>query len=217
MRHTLTRYFTAKLGPILMKNSLNLLLISVPSEIIVPSLNLNLSCIFLVIFLFAICFIICHDFFISSLWEFIRSVKCCFSAHFKMIFNLFRYLLYVFSLATVLHFMYFLYNLFLVLMASFNPWVSHNSRVLYFMLIFCFGKCLLYTFSSTRLRRRLTGIKIHIMQIKRFQDRLIFIAEIPIPGKTITVLKRDHDCYYSNTEHTTRRCRSHPWWKSLRH
>ena len=88
--------FLAKLGPILVKNSLNLLLISVPSETIVPSLNLNLSCIFLFLFLFTIFFIICRVFFILSLWEFNRSVKCCFSAHFKMIFNLFRYLWYVF-------------------------------------------------------------------------------------------------------------------------
>ena len=64
--------FLARLGPIFVKNSLNLLPISVPSEIIVPSLNLNLSCIYLVLFLFTIFFIICHDFFLSSLWE-----ECC--------------------------------------------------------------------------------------------------------------------------------------------
>ena len=58
--------FLAKFGPTLTKNSLNVLLISVPSEIIVPSVILNLFCIFFVLFLLMIFSMICHVFFMLS-------------------------------------------------------------------------------------------------------------------------------------------------------
>ena len=155
--------FLAKLGPLLVKNSLNLLLISVPSEIIVPSLNLNLAGTFLVLFLFTIFFIICHDFLYYPCESWTSQWNAAFQ-HTSKWYLIYFDIFYVFSLATVLHFKYFLYNLFLVLMTSFNPWVSHNLRVLYFMLTFCFGKCLLYTFSSTEeILLNLPAIKVLIL------------------------------------------------------
>ena len=37
---------------------------------------------------------------------------------------------------------------------------------------------------------RLANIGISIIRIRRFHDRLVFIMEIPIPGKTVFILKR---------------------------
>ena len=60
---------------------------------------------------------------------------------------------YVFSLAVVLTFSHITYNLFFVLMDSFNDSDSHHFRVLYFCLTVCLGKCLLNNLSKVEWNR----------------------------------------------------------------
>ena len=62
---------------------------------------------------------------------------------FRIWFSLLRYILYVTSLAVVFNFISFTYDLFFVLIASFNDWDSHGFRVLYFFVTILLGKCLL--------------------------------------------------------------------------
>ena len=64
--------FPARFGPILMKKSLKVLLITDPSVVKVSSFNLNLDCDCLALFLFTIFLMIFHVFLIS-LWQFINS------------------------------------------------------------------------------------------------------------------------------------------------
>ena len=118
--------FLAKFGAMFAKNSLNVLLICVPSEIIVPSVILNLFRIFFVLFLSLIFFIICHVFFkLSCLgpsgrndiyfqhivqYDSISFCRICEYLHYSQ-----------FSILRNLYTVYFF-------IASFSPCVNHDLR-----------------------------------------------------------------------------------------
>ena len=140
--------FLAKFGPMLTKNSLNVLQISVPSEIIVPSVILNLFGIFFVLFLLMIFFIICHFLccpYLSprgrndiSFQHILEYDSICFC-------KICKYFHYLQSLIlSNFHRVYFSFLLHLSV-----PGLTIILREWYCSFTFCFGKCLLKIFSKT--------------------------------------------------------------------
>ena len=140
--------FLARFGPMFTKKSLNLELMVALSVMHDPSFNLNLGFTWHVLFLFTMFLNICQVFFKLCLFCSKISWKCFLSAYFRIWFSLLRYLLYITSLAVVFNFINFTYNLFFVLIASFNDWDSHGFRVLYFFVTVLLGKCLLNNLSK---------------------------------------------------------------------